>query len=333
MRSNIINPARLPVELRDDVCEQCHLSGEARILNPGKQFSDFVAGKRLEDVLVTYVAEAAGDRPLKVISHSEQLRLSKCWQKSEQQLWCGTCHNPHLKLADQVENYRAKCLSCHFQTLPKEHQAADANCVGCHMPVRGTIDGAHTAFTDHRIRRRPVEAERNVPDVTQLTAWQRPPEEYAARDLGLAYLSVGERTKSLPMLQQAFETLVRAQKHLPKDPEVTAGLALILYLKGLNRQAAVAFELAAQLRPEVRFYRDAAAAWQANGNLGNAIRDLNVAIEADQSDENSYRMLAELFRVTGDTAAEQRVVDKYLMFRPQSIEFRQRRKSHTPATP
>lgn len=42
---NIVNPEALRSAARDSVCEQCHLIGVARILNPGKLFSDFHAGE------------------------------------------------------------------------------------------------------------------------------------------------------------------------------------------------------------------------------------------------------------------------------------------------
>src|SRR5216684_4264238 len=43
--ANIVNPRRLPLRARDSVCEQCHLGGEARILNPGRKWQDFAPGR------------------------------------------------------------------------------------------------------------------------------------------------------------------------------------------------------------------------------------------------------------------------------------------------
>lgn len=310
--------------MRDSVCEQCHLSGEARILNPGSQFTDFVPGRKLESVLSVYVA-AADDKPLKVISQSEALRLSKCWRNSDRRLWCGSCHDPHTQLVQNVEYYRARCLSCHAATLPKAHQEPAANCIGCHMKSRETIDGAHTAFTDHQIRKLPLDSEPPASPKTALSPWRDPRSAFAARNLALAYLSAGERDASQEMFKRAFPLLVDAQKQFPKDADVTAGLALLLYFKGMNRSAATAFELAARLRPDSRFYRDAAAAWRADSASENAIRDLNKAIEIDPSDENAYRMLADIYQAAGSELLEKQVLDRYLRFRPASIEFRQRR--------
>ena len=38
---NTINPAKLSGAARDSICEQCHLEGETRILNPAKTLQDF----------------------------------------------------------------------------------------------------------------------------------------------------------------------------------------------------------------------------------------------------------------------------------------------------
>ena len=41
---DIVNPRNLASSLRDSVCEQCHLSGEGRILRHGRQLEDFRPG-------------------------------------------------------------------------------------------------------------------------------------------------------------------------------------------------------------------------------------------------------------------------------------------------
>jgi hypothetical protein len=71
--SNIVNPARLEPAARDSICEQCHLKGVARVLNPGKEFTDFVAGQPLENTFTIYrYAMPEGEEPpFKVISQSE----------------------------------------------------------------------------------------------------------------------------------------------------------------------------------------------------------------------------------------------------------------------
>ena len=131
---SIVNPAKLEGAARDSICEQCHLAGEVRIPNPGKSVADFQPGQRLEDAYTTYIAAQPVDGTVKVVSHSEQLALSVCAQKSAGKLWCGTCHNPHETPAQASAYFRDRCLSCHGATLEKSHAASGRDCVGCHMP-------------------------------------------------------------------------------------------------------------------------------------------------------------------------------------------------------
>ena len=120
-RQNIVNPQRLPARARDSVCEQCHLSGEMRVLNPGRQYSDFQPGQELEEVFSVYVRDSSDPSTsigsIKVISHVGQLASSACARKSAGKLWCGTCHNPHEQPENPAKYYRGRCLSCHGNTI------------------------------------------------------------------------------------------------------------------------------------------------------------------------------------------------------------------------
>jgi Cytochrome c554 and c-prime len=81
-RGSVLNPAKLSGAARASICEQCHLTGEARIPNPGKSMLDFRPGQTLEDVYTTYVGAEASGQKIKVVSHAEQLALSRCARKS-----------------------------------------------------------------------------------------------------------------------------------------------------------------------------------------------------------------------------------------------------------
>ena len=74
---NIVNPAKLQNRARDSVCEQCHLEGAARILNPGKHWRDFRPGSNFEDTAAVYVFEQNGG-DVRPVSQIEQLASSKC---------------------------------------------------------------------------------------------------------------------------------------------------------------------------------------------------------------------------------------------------------------
>ena len=70
-------------------------------------------------------------------------------------LWCGTCHDPHVKPTNVTAFYRERCLSCHGAKLLKIHPQPAQDCVGCHMQRQTAKDGGHTAFTNHDIRKKP----------------------------------------------------------------------------------------------------------------------------------------------------------------------------------
>jgi hypothetical protein len=324
-RTNIVNPRRLQPDARDSICEQCHLQGEARVLNPAKDWDDFIPGTTLETTFTVFTGDSGDNSPLRVISQSQQLRRSTCWQKSDKRLWCGTCHDPHSEPHDKLVYYREKCLACHAKTLTQTHQTQNSDCTGCHMPSRGTIDGAHAAFTDHQIRRRPVREEL-ARTARVLVPWRPSPQAYAVRNLGLAYLSVGAQQQSPELLGKAFPLIAEARQTYPQDGELIAGLGVYADLKGMYRKAAEIFELAMQTRPaDLTSYQAAASAWMDAGDPSKAIRNLQAAIQADPADEASYVMLAEIYGKENNLKEQSRVLELYLKFRPQSIEFQQRR--------
>jgi len=324
-RANIVNPARLPPAARDSVCEQCHLSGDVRVANPGRQASDFQPGETTEDVFSTYVfndPQSKSESSIKVISHSEQLRKSVCARNSHGRLWCGTCHDPHNEPADAKSYYRGRCLSCHVAPLSKAHPEPAEDCIGCHMPTRPAVDGGHTAFTDHRIARRPEPT--TDPARESLAAWREPPEAFRTRNLALAWLAAGEGRRSAQFTDLGWRLLQAAQAAFPSDPAVLTGLGVACLRNSRYADAARFFEQVVKLDPDSAAYRvNLATALMNVGNFPDAKLHLNRAIELDPSLEVAYRRLAELYGKSGDTSAIDQVFERYLKFRPQSLAARE----------
>jgi tetratricopeptide (TPR) repeat protein len=320
--NNIVNPARLPSRARDSVCEQCHLSGEARVLHPGRSFGDFVPGRDLEEVFSVYVYGGAADsRDFKVVSQAEQLVLSQCAQASKGRMWCGSCHNPHERPVDVQQYYRERCLSCHGKTLLARHQAPVENCAGCHMPRRASSDIAHTSFSDHRILRRPRNPGRTPP--TELSAWREPAAALARRNLGLAYVSVGERDQAALLLNEGFRLLASVGFESSGDADVLAALGLVLLRKDRASDAVRMFEQAARVDPSARNLLNLGVAQDRAGQNAAAIGSLERAIELDPSLAGAYVVLADLHGRMEQPQRRREVLERYLRFNPQSLSTRQ----------
>lgn len=204
-KSPMVNPARLEARRRDDTCRQCHLSGEARIARPGRQFAEYRAGDLLSRFVSYFVFDTApGGRPLETNSHVERLLESRCQQASGDRLWCGTCHDPHRLPAQPAAWFREKCLACH-QPDPCRR---GPDCASCHMPRSQAVDaGGHGVFTDHAIPRRPSAAPR-------VSAAGRPwklrpflPEEAGDREMGLAHAELFGRTRDERHRREAMRLL------------------------------------------------------------------------------------------------------------------------------
>jgi Tfp pilus assembly protein PilF len=152
-RAAIVNPARLPLKRRTDICYQCHMqptvviSGLRRF---GRDVQSFRPGEPLDAYAQRLDIDEA-DLPraerYEINHHPYRLEQSRCFLESEGQLTCLTCHNPHRKVADAA-HFRKACMSCHAAP----HRVAE-DCTSCHMPKRRPQDVVHVVMTDHRIQR------------------------------------------------------------------------------------------------------------------------------------------------------------------------------------
>jgi tetratricopeptide (TPR) repeat protein len=336
-RESIVNPARLSPRARDSVCEQCHLSGEARVPNPGHEIGDFHPGQELEEIFSVYVRarqERSQAASIKVISHAEQLGLSTCSLRSGTKLWCGSCHDPHAQPANARQYYRSRCLACHGESLIRTHpksgkpntQIGLDDCIGCHMPQRPTKDGAHTAFTDHQIARFPAvvnQTSDSPQNAASLVAWHEPAGALALRNLGLANMTVGEREHSVALMEMGARQLVSAMKSFPDDAAILTKLGLALLRRGESADAVEVYEYALRLEPQRASYHiNLAIAYDQAGNSDKAIEQLEQGLALDPSSEIAYQRLGEIYIKKNDTAALRRTLERYLKFMPGNIMTR-----------
>src|SRR5258708_6516902 len=62
-RASIVNPARLPPALADNICMFCHQTGDVRVLKPNKEYRDFRPGEPLDDTLSIFLVPPKRESP------------------------------------------------------------------------------------------------------------------------------------------------------------------------------------------------------------------------------------------------------------------------------
>jgi len=307
---NIVNPARLPGWLADNICMRCHQGGDVRVVQPGKQEQDFRPGTPLDNVTAIFKVPLHRDSPPQsvLLEHHFAMTLSKCYRASAGRLRCITCHSPHSQPAgrDAEVFYRNRCLGCHRPencTLPVEERLrkspADA-CAFCHMPKRDITTITHAALTDHSIAARPGEPY---------------PEEafpsHALSGTGLLHLTAmpGETPSSVPAV-----TLLRCYLDLIRDGHQEFTLRMDDLLNRLARSAptnpvvlvALANRAAAKNTPESRT--------AAIGYLSRALQNGAMAPE-------DFLLLAELHGRDNRHAEAIKVLEKGLEINPYFREL------------
>lgn len=173
----IVNPANLPRELAESICQQCHLQGASWVTTSGQDYWNFRPGLPITDFRVDY--QLTGSKgEMQIVGHVEQMHASECYKQTET-LTCTTCHDPHHPVArpDRIDHHRSVCLNCHRDEscgVPHERRMLDADnsCFECHMP-KGDTNVAHAAFHNHRIGIHPKTENPKTENVVTTTSAKR----------------------------------------------------------------------------------------------------------------------------------------------------------------
>lgn len=155
----IVNPPKLSPQRRIDVCQQCHLEGQAWALNGDNTWFDFRPGMLLKTHRSVYSPSDVIKEAFRVANSAYRLSLSRCFEGSHSTMTCDLCHDPHrMNITMTVDYNRQNCQKCHPpQSLPGAksrfaHSDTD-NCIPCHMKSTGTENTLHgVKNTDHWIR-------------------------------------------------------------------------------------------------------------------------------------------------------------------------------------
>ena len=273
----IVNPARLPLERRMDVCEQCHVHTAVTVLREGKNDFSYMPSQRLRDQYAFFKVAGTID----IVSHADRLRQSRCFlatRASSAPLECATCHNPHTTPAPATIN--ATCQRCHVpgalqqrftQSATRADHAPTANCVSCHMPRVQERAVPHGGFTDHWIR----VARSGSPPPTVRSATNEPIEPFYARD------------------------------RMGPDADIYRGMGGVVYATLANdgralSNAAAALDAALTgdtTRADAHFLLG--AAFQQLGRTGDAIRALEQSVRIDDGRPDRLRALAQAYDHAG----------------------------------
>jgi len=171
------------------------------------------------------------------------------------------------------------------------------------MPPREAEDGGHTAFTDHRIQRRPESENKTPPVVENLQAWRAPPPQVRARNLALAFNHAGLQSSSSVLLARSYPLLLEVQKTLPRDAGVLAAIGAVLLNRNEAPAAVKLFEQALEIRPNDAAILDSAGmARMAAGEKQEAARYFERALQLDPLLLPDIEALQNIYTESGDQA-------------------------------
>jgi tetratricopeptide (TPR) repeat protein len=264
----IVNPERLTPELRESVCQQCHLQGVVRVVKQNRRLGDYRPGLSLNQFMSYFVLPPNQVDTKRAVGQVEQMYSSRCFQESGRKgakLGCISCHDPHYypDANEKVDYYRQRCLTCHtekscaLEVVLRREKNSD-NCIACHMPNVASSDIAHTAITDHRIVRRP-DAKRDASEQTSGTDQYPivPFNEDSAnlssddrqRDLGIALIEFASKQPSPRWGQLAAPLLDQSLSRWPHDALAWESRGYAGVLQSRDQEALNAFEAALERAP------------------------------------------------------------------------------------
>jgi hypothetical protein len=331
----IVNPALLPARLAEDICMNCHQGGDARVLQPGKDYSDVRPGKwLLETLAVVKLAKKETGREPDLLEHHDAMKSSRCFEASGGKLGCLTCHNPHSgpQPPERAAHYRAKCLTCHADTackLPAQAREPSNDCAGCHMPQRDSAKISHSALTNHRIAARP-HADRPAPGpaldgiiLVNPVAGQR---QQTLPDLTLLQ-AYGELMDRQPELQPKYlAVLERLEKQSPDHPMVQAALARKTMADGgpgAQNKAIAHLRKAIELGSSWSLtFQDLADALVRTGQAEEAVRTLEKGIQLSPFTPRLYKMLALQYIHLKRYAEARQTMQRYMELFPEDAFMR-----------
>ncbi len=314
----IINPARMPPQLRDSVCISCHLEGDVSVERAGRSALNYHPGDAISDYLAFYVY-TGNNLTARGVSEVEQLAQSKCKRMSGDKMSCTSCHDPHFAPPPEqrVAFFRSKCLACHSQAqFAASHHPENPDCTSCHMRHTGAQNIPHVAWTDHRILRLPSAspARAEPPLDAELVPIFSP--NVTKRDLAMAYyqaLLEGEKSAE----PKAWDLLRLQGAAIENDGAALDAFGNLSAERGDTQTARQVFEQALKLDPRDPTALSNLGILEAKqGNLGASLTLLRAAFDRNQDIAGLAMNLARVQCIAGDAAGARATLDEALAYGP-----------------
>jgi Flp pilus assembly protein TadD len=341
-QASIVNPARLPPALADNICMFCHQTGDVRVLKPNKDYRDFRPGEPLDDTLSIFLVPPKRESPPPSdhLEHYYSMILSKCYRSSGRGLSCITCHDPHVQPSPTEASayFAGKCAGCHtdkscrFPLNVRRQQKPPNDCAGCHMPKREIGVILHSSVTSHRIMARPDEplpeaafhqTSSALPDLIHLSAV---PGQRVAAPPDLTLLSAyGELMDKAPEYRARYLALLAELEHSqPQNGLVQASLGRRALLDDKASEAAVHLRQALKIGPpQATTYADLAEAQGKLGQESEAIASLEKAVELDPFNAVFQKKLVLRWIETKQYTQAGAALERYVQTFPQDSFMRQ----------
>lgn len=335
---SIVNPARLTPWLADNVCMYCHQGATTRVLQPGKNYDDFRPGTPLDETMAIFAPTMKDSRtPSPLLEHYTLMTMSKCYRGSKGSMGCTTCHDPHSEpdRATAAAYFRNKCFTCHTDKscrLPLTLRAAN-DCAGCHLPKRSLDKIPHSVLTDHRVIKRPEQANSNVsipPGVAQLPGLvhvNHVPGSSAQSSPITILRAYRELASSQPLYKVRYEEqLGQLAKTNPKDPLVLSGLA---YLRLESQSYEAKVEASRLLEGAItagstspQDFEVLAGLLAESGRIADAAARLERGIGVDPNYKRSYKALTLIYITQKRYEDALRTMRNYLALFPEDSFMR-----------
>jgi predicted CXXCH cytochrome family protein len=328
----VVNPGRLSSELRDSVCFQCHMLPAASLVGArrfGRAVYSFRPGQDLSDYLVHVDIVERGVDPtdrFEINHHGYRFFQSRCYQESQGELACISCHDPHVKPGSEA--FRAStaqvCSGCH-ETPATLHAAGtelgNDDCVTCHMPTRRTRDVIHVTMTDHRIATGPFDLDELV----------KPLEQEAGTITGIGILELGEPPAGNDAMVYRMIAALRAGRSVTaardalaqaltnqdySDPAPYMHLATAQLQTGQYPAAEATSRKLISQHPKLHVpYTTLGISLMAQGQNDEAIKYLKQSLAIQPDPETHFNLAAGYLRA-GDYPKAEQQVDAALGLRP-----------------